>query len=84
MPSEHTDSLAKPKQRLDGPFRDPQWKVSGGALQAVPSDRLMELSKPKKLADGHQPSRDVVWKVSSGAKHAVASNRLENKLCVRL
>ena len=75
MPSEHTESLAKPKERPDGPFRDPEWKVSPATMQATASDRVMELSKPKKLADGYQPCRDVVWKVGVGARNAVASNR---------
>ncbi len=74
-PSDHTDQLAKPKQRPDGPFREPQWTVHGGALQATPTDRVCELAKPKKLADGYQPSREVVWKVGVGTKNAVASNR---------
>ena len=75
MPSEHTESLARPKQRPDGPFRDPEWKVSPSTMQATATDRVTELSKAKKLADGYQPSRDVIWKVGTGAKSAVASNR---------
>lgn len=73
--SEHTESLAKPKERPDGPFRDPEWKVSVSTLQATASDRVAELSKPKKLSDGYQPCRDVIWKVGVGARNAVASNR---------
>lgn len=74
-PSLHVEQLAKPKQRPEGPFRDPQWKVEKGALQAIPTERLSELSKPKKVAEGYQPSRDVIWKVGVGARNAVASNR---------
>ena len=79
MPSEHTEHLAKAKERPDGPFRDPEWKVSPATMQATASDRVMELSKPKKLADGYQPCRDVIWKVGMGAKTAVASNRYGSK-----
>ena len=75
MPSEHTEQLAKPKERPDGPFRDPEWKISPVTMQATATDRVMELSKPKKLADGYQPCRDVIWKVGMGARTAVASNR---------
>ena len=74
-PSEHVEQLARPKQRPDGPFRDPEWKVTSGALQATYTERVGELAKPKRLADGYQPSRDVVWRVSVGARNAVASNR---------
>ena len=75
IPSERTESLAKPKERPDGPFRDPEWTVLSSTLQATASDRVMDLSKPKKLADSYQPCRDVIWKVGVGARNAVASNR---------
>ena len=71
------DSLATPKKRLDGPFRDPQWEVSKASMQAVPTDRVMDLAKSKKLADGYQPCKSALWKVSTGAKNAVASTRME-------
>ena len=69
--------LAKPKQRHEGPFRDPEWTVSTAARQATPSDRVTDLAKSKKLAEGYHPSREVVWRVGVGARNAVASNRLE-------
>jgi len=72
--------LAKPKERQEGPFREPEWTVSKAARHATPSDKVLNLAKPKKLADGYCPSRDVVWKVSMGAKNAVASNRFD--LCM--
>ena len=75
-PSDHIESLAKPKSRPDGPFRDPQWAVPKTALEASPSERVMDLAKPKRVADGYQPNRNVVWKVSTGAKNASASERL--------
>lgn len=76
MASEHTERLAKPKQSVEGPFRDPQWQVSEAAKKASPSDRITELCRAKRQAEGYQPCRDVEWKVSIGAKNAVASNRL--------
>ena len=80
MPSEHTESLARPKERPDGPFRDPEWKVSPASKQATATDRVMELSKSKKLADGYHPCRDVIWKVGMGARTAVASNRWDSRV----
>lgn len=46
-----------------------------GALQAEPTQRLNELSRPKRLAEGHEASRDGYWRVTNGAKSAVASSR---------
>ena len=71
----YLDGLAKPKVRQDGPFRDAEWKVSEGAKQCTPTERLEELARPKKPAEGYQPCRDTVWKVGVGALNAVASNR---------
>ena len=73
--SEHTERLAKPKERVEGLFREPQWRVSDGAKSARPSDRLFDLSRPKKVAEGYQPCREVEWRVTHGAKNAVASER---------
>ena len=49
-----------------------------GALQANASPRILELARPKRLADGYQESRSVIWKVLAGAKNAVASGRYAN------
>lgn len=51
--------------------------VSRAAKQASPSDRVGELSKSKKLAEGYAPCRSVLWRVSTGARNAVASTRME-------
>ncbi|CAI7993356.1 Testicular haploid expressed gene protein-like, partial [Geodia barretti] len=73
--SEHTERLAKAKEKAEGPFREPQSQVSEAAKRARPTDRILDLARPKKVAEGYQPCRDVEWKVSNGAKNAVASNR---------
>ena len=73
--SEHTERLAKAKQSVEGPFREPQWQVSCAAKTARPSDHTLDLSRPKKVADDYQPCRNVEWRVSNAAKNAVASNR---------
>ena len=70
------ETLATPKKRLDGLFRDPIWAVPKGAMQASPSARVLELAKHKRLMEGYQPSRSPVWPVTSAAKKAVASNRM--------
>lgn len=73
--SDHTASLSVPKPRPGGPFRDPQWTVSKTAMEATPTDRVADLAKPKRLADGYRPCREPLWKVTTGAKNATASNR---------
>lgn len=75
MATERIENLAKPKVRLDGPFRDPQWQVSDPAREAIPTDRVLELAKAKKLAEGYRTCRGVIWRPSPGAMNAVASNR---------
>lgn len=45
-------------------------------MQAETGQRLNELSRPKRLAEGYESSRDVIWKVTTGAKLAIASSRL--------
>ena len=67
--------LAKHKTRLDGPFREPEWKVSEAAMQAAPTERVQELAKPKKVPEGYEADREVVWKVGTGTLNAVTSNR---------
>ena len=73
--SEHTERLAQAKEKAGGPFREPQWQVSEATKRARPTDRVLDLARQKKVAEGYQPCRDVEWKVSNGAKSAVASNR---------
>ena len=70
------ETLATPKQRLGGPFRDPIWVVSKATMQVSPSARVVELAKHKRLVEGYQPSRSPIWRVTSGAKKAVASKRM--------
>lgn len=71
------ENLAKPKKCVEGPFRDAQWPVSKAAKEAIASERLLELSKSKKLSDGFMQNRDVVWKIGVGPLNAVTSNRYD-------
>lgn len=76
------ESLATPKNRPDGPFREPQWPVALSAKKASANQRCVELAKAKGVADGYIPNReDAIWSVSRGAKRAVASGRV-NELAV--
>ena len=71
----HMENLARPKTHVEGPYRDAQWPVSKATKEATASERLQELAKPKKPAEGYTPCRSVIWKVGVGALNAVTSNR---------
>jgi hypothetical protein len=73
--SPRISSLAIPKTKNEGLYRDTQWPVSQAALKAEASQRLSEIARPKRLPDGYEPNREVAWKVTTGAKSAIASAR---------
>lgn len=70
-------TLSGPKNRDEGPFRDPIWPVAKGARLSTPTGRCMELARPKPLADGYLPARSVVWDVPRAAKKANTTTRLD-------
>ncbi|XP_038045488.1 testicular haploid expressed gene protein-like isoform X2 [Patiria miniata] len=73
--SSRIDSLARPKSRPEGPFRDSKWPVSDLARNAAATPRQLELAKPKGLVDGYQPERGVQWDVSRASRRTVATTR---------
>ncbi|CAH1783291.1 unnamed protein product [Owenia fusiformis] len=73
--TDRLETLAESKNRSEGPFREPMWPVSDRAKTAQPSNRSLELAKPKSLAEGYIPERGVEWPVTRGAKKAIASAR---------
>ncbi|XP_022080605.1 testicular haploid expressed gene protein-like isoform X2 [Acanthaster planci] len=73
--SPRLESLARPKSRPDGPFRDAKWPVSDLARNATATPRQLELAKPKGLVDGYQPERTVQWEVTRAARRTVATAR---------
>ncbi|XP_064631746.1 sperm microtubule associated protein 2-like [Lineus longissimus] len=76
------EALATPKNRPEGPFREPQWPVALSAKKASANQRCVELAKAKGVADGYVPNREeALWHVSRGAKRATASGRV-NELAV--
>lgn len=71
------ETLSRPKERNEGPYRDPDWQVSKSARNAQASSRVQELSQPKKLTDGYYPNREGEWHVSRSALRANATERLK-------
>ncbi|XP_078589070.1 sperm microtubule associated protein 2-like [Branchiostoma floridae x Branchiostoma japonicum] len=82
MATSRVEDLARPKSRPAGPFFDPGhpeqsiWKVNGKARSASATQRLLELSKPKGLADGWVNNREVMWPVSRSARRNQPTERL--------
>ncbi|KAI8483020.1 hypothetical protein Bbelb_391760 [Branchiostoma belcheri] len=76
------EDLARPKSRPAGPFLEPGhpeqsiWKVNGKARTASATQRLLELAKPKGLADGFVANREVMWPVSRSARRTQHTERL--------
>ncbi|XP_071947973.1 sperm microtubule associated protein 2-like [Antedon mediterranea] len=73
--SARLETLANPKARSQGPFRDSIWPVSSSVMKASISPRQLELSKPKSLVDGYLPARSIAWEVKRSAKRAIATSR---------
>jgi len=71
------ESLARPKNRKDGSFRNPEWVVSKSARNAQAASRVQELAQPKKLTDSYRPNRSVEWKVHRFALRAFVTDRLK-------
>ena len=51
--------------------------VSTGALKAEPSERVLQLSVPKKDYEGYVFAKPVMNLVSGAAKKAIATERIE-------
>lgn len=75
--SERVQSLAYPKKRPEGPFREPQWPVSLSAKNASATERCSELSRAKTTTDAYQKPRDEMWPISRAARRATATPRVD-------
>jgi hypothetical protein len=78
-PSERTTQLAKHRPVPFGHLlpRNPQWDVSKAALNAVPTQRLGDLSAPIVRIMNHDLLYNPqAYSVSDGAKKAYASGRI--------
>uniref|UniRef100_A0A8W8IL37 Testicular haploid expressed gene protein-like n=1 Tax=Magallana gigas TaxID=29159 RepID=A0A8W8IL37_MAGGI len=74
--SERLQTLATPKNRSEGPFRDPKWPVTPAAKNASAKARSQELARPKGTTDGYMLPKDEMWPISKAAKRATASGRV--------
>lgn len=56
-----------------------EWSVKPSALNCQPSERVLELSRPRPLTSGYQPCKTAgeIWKVSSNARKATLSERVQ-------
>nr|XP_022341442.1 testicular haploid expressed gene protein-like isoform X9 [Crassostrea virginica] len=74
--SERLQALAAPKNRSEGPFREPTWPVTHSAMNATCKARSQELSRAKGTTDGYMLPKDEMWPISRAAKRATASGRV--------
>ena len=56
-----------------------EWKVKESALNYKPTERILELSRPRPFASGYMPCKtpDETWRVSQNARKASTSDRVE-------
>lgn len=76
-PSERIEELARFTPRP--PTTETEWRVKPSALNCQPSDRVLELSRPRPLPNGYLPCKTAgeIWKVSPNARKATPSERVE-------
>lgn len=75
--SSRLETLARPKSRPEGPFREPMWPVMPLAKSANPSSRQLELAKPKGIPDGYQAPRATINDIKRSARRAIATSRTQ-------
>jgi hypothetical protein len=56
-----------------------EWRVKGSALNYRPSERILELSRPRSFANGYMPCKTPyeTWRVSPNARKASTSERVD-------
>ncbi|XP_028414773.1 testicular haploid expressed gene protein-like [Dendronephthya gigantea] len=76
-PSERLDELAKASKRIIN--MENEWRVKMSALNYKPSERILELSRPRPFANGYLPCKtpDETWRVSPNARKASTSDRVD-------
>ncbi len=74
--SARTEMLARPKSRKEGPHRDSIWSVNRSCLRTTASARVVELAKPKQVADGFLGNRDVEWRPQRSSLRAGTTERI--------
>ncbi|XP_067871985.1 sperm microtubule associated protein 2-like [Heterodontus francisci] len=83
--SDRTDQLAQHKAHIDPPVRTsylwdyPYWdpEISEGAKTISPSNRILELAKPKGNYEGYVPSRPLEQPVSESSLNYTATERIQ-------
>lgn len=77
IPSDRLEALARASRRTINV--ESEWTVKESALNYRPSERILELSRPRPFANGYMPckSPDETWRVSASARKASISDRIE-------
>ena len=77
LPSERIEELAKASKRIIN--MENEWIIKESALNYKPTERILELSRPRPFANGYMPCKtpDETWRVSQSARKASTSDRVE-------
>ena len=77
LPTDRIEELSRASQRIIN--MENEWRVKGSALNYRPSERILELSRPRSFANGYMPCKTPyeTWRVSPNARKASTSERVD-------
>ena len=77
LPTERIEELSRASKRIIN--IENEWKIKESALNYKPSERILELSRPRPFVNGYMPCKtpDETWRVSPNARKASNSERVE-------
>ena len=77
LPTHRIEKLARASKRIIN--MESEWKVKESALNYRPSERILELSRPRPFANGYVSCKtpNETWRVSPNARKASMSERVE-------
>ena len=77
LPTHRIGELARASKRITN--KESEWKVKESALNYRPSERILELSRPRPFANGYVACKTPkeTWRVSPNARRATTSERIE-------
>ncbi|XP_046860458.1 testicular haploid expressed gene protein-like [Xenia sp. Carnegie-2017] len=77
IPSPRIEEISQPLRKVF--MIENEWRVKNSALSYRPSERILELSRPRPFANGYMACKsfDETWRVSTNARKASSSERIE-------
>ena len=77
FPTDRIEELARATKKIIN--MENEWRVKESALSYRPSERILELSRPRPFANGYLSCKtpEETWRVSPNARKAATSERVE-------